>query len=433
MPLPKLSPLQSRVAASLGASVCLLLLYLAFASPHFAYAIDIDSIRPEDHNHEPLRGVPFLDIELESDLELRGLSYEPEFLGVDRGIIGRAPTSDEPIPLINNVRQADNVPMGSTVSYIFTNASVWGNKSTAPLSPAMIRRQLLSNGEYVQETSEEGMESPVVGDLRSRQSTAISNRTVYITVTACDQPQPIDPNAGYSPAPQLQVYVSVSENNKNPGPNKSPQNMTELDRGFGSIEVNATGNVYIGIYGKNTTGYQGVWNSEIAVSIDKPYHYYQDNENMKFVDSDSASAYFAADDPSFYNDGISDDESLSRAPKPYVLFASSSVKNVSAIYGLQNSACGLATKAQFMPDSTRPGQVVSNVQTWLSKKRDAVLPEQIFAVTGLQPGTTYDAVLAIPRNPNNTGTVGGGGRVYRKLSFTTLSGMDYHLSFELWH
>jgi calcium channel MID1 len=434
MPLPKLSPLQSRVAASLGASVCLLLLYLAFASPHFAYATDVNSIRPEDHNHELLRGGrPFLDFELESDLELRGLSYEPEFLGVDRGIIGRAPTSNEPIPLINNVRQADNVPMGSTVSYIFTNASVWGSKSTAPLSPAMVRRQLLVNGDSVQETSDEDLESPVVGDLRTRQNAAISNRTVYITVTTCDQPQPIEPDGGYSPAPQLQVYVSVSEDNKSPGPNKSPQNMTELDRGFGSIEVNATSNVYIGIYGKNATAYQGVWNAEIAVSIDAPYHYYHDNENMLFVDSDSTSAYLTADDPSIYNGAVSDDESLSRASKPYVLFASSSVKNVSAIYGLQNSACGLATKAQFMPEGTRPGQVVSNVRTWLSMKRDVVVPEQMFAINGLQSGTTYDAVLAIPRDPNNIGTVGGGGQVFRRLSFTTLSGMDHHLSYNFWH
>jgi calcium channel MID1 len=427
MPLPKLSPLQSRVAASLGASLFLLLLYLTFASPRFAYAADVDSIRPEDHNHERLQGRPFLDVELESNLGLRELSYEPEFLGVDRGIIGRAPTSNEPIPLINNVRQADNVPMGSTISYIFTNASVWGNRSTAALTPAMIRRQLLIKRDITEEEAAEEVEFPLVGELRSRQTSMSSNRTVYITVTACDQPLPIDPNAGLSPAPQLQVYVSVSEDNKAPGPNKSPQNMTELDRGYGSIEVNATSNVYIGIYGKNDTSYQGVWNAEIAASIDAPYHYYHDNKNMAFVDSDSNSAYLSADDPSVFNGDISDGESLARASKPYVLFASST--NASTIYGLQNSACGLATKAQFMPDGVRPGQVVSNVQTWLSKKRDKLVPEQRFSITGLAPGTKYNAVLAIPRDPNNTGTVGGGGQVFRMDTFSTLSGMKYLPSF----
>jgi calcium channel MID1 len=422
MPFPKLSPLQSRVAASFGASICLLLLYLAFASPHFAYATDVVSTLPEDHNHDRLLAGPFLDVELESNLELGELSYSPDFLGVDRGIIGRAPTSNEPIPLINNVRQADNVPMGSVVSYVFTNSSVWGNKSTAPLTPAMIRRQLLVEKHAVQKGADEKMGTSTDKELKKRQNSASSNRTVYITVTACDQPAPIDPNGGFSPPPQLEIYVSVSEDNKAPGPNKSPQTTTELDRGFGMVEVNATSNVYIGVYGKNATAYQGVWNAEIAVSIDAPYHYYHDNENMAFVDSDSSSAYLSADDPSVYNGDLSDDDNLARASKPYVLFASSTTP--STIYGLQNSACGLATKAQFMPDGIRPGQVVSNVQTWLTRKRDGLVPEQRFSISGLAPGTTYDAILAIPRDPNNSGTVGGGGQVFKRQMFSTLSGND---------
>jgi calcium channel MID1 len=113
MPLPKLSPLQSRLAASLIASIMLLFLYFTFASPHFAYAGDVDSIRPEDHNHERLPG-PILEVDSD-ELELReaeGAAYEADFIGFDRGIIGRATT--DPQALQNKVNITDSIVQGQT-------------------------------------------------------------------------------------------------------------------------------------------------------------------------------------------------------------------------------------------------------------------------------------------------------------------------------
>ncbi|KAG9231645.1 stretch-activated Ca2+-permeable channel component-domain-containing protein [Amylocarpus encephaloides] len=419
MPFPKLSPLQSRLAASLAASLTLLFLYFAFSSSHFAYASNVDSIRPEDHNHERLLAGPYFDADTNEELLLDDISYESEFLGVDRGIIGRAPASNDPIPLMNNIWQNDNVPMGTTVLYIFTNASVWGNKSSTVSSSATSRRQVSLDESVLQEEDLAADESGEETELQERQASSNTLRTVYISVTTCGQPTPIDLNAGLSPAPQLQLYVSVSADNKSPGPGKSAQSTIDLDRGYGMIQVNATGDVYIGVHGKNATAYTGVWNVEIAASIDAPYHYFHDNYNMSLMDSDSSSVYFVASDPRRFSRNTSDVDGIAKTPRPYVLFASK--KDASTIYGLQNSGCGLESKAEFVPEGIRPGEVTSNVQSWLSLKRDEAETEQRFSVSGLAGGTYYNAILAIPRDANKTGTVGGGGQVFRMAEFTTLS------------
>jgi calcium channel MID1 len=123
MPFPKLSPLQSRLAASVIASVTLLMLYFTFSSPHFAYAADVDSIRPEDHNHERLQDVHLLDVEVEN-LETREEGYEADFLGYDRGIIGRTPpSSNSPIQLANNIVVNTTITQGQTSQYVFLSSN----------------------------------------------------------------------------------------------------------------------------------------------------------------------------------------------------------------------------------------------------------------------------------------------------------------------
>lgn len=414
MPLPKLSPLQSRLAASLAASITLLLLYFAFSSPHFAYAAEVDSIRPEDHNHDRLLQRPLLDVDLdEFDLEESG--YEPEFLGADRGIIGRASTTDELIPLINNQRQTNNIPLGTTLSYIFTNASVWGNKSTTV--SAVTRRSLLEEEIEIQDEEEdEDEEEAIEGqELKSRD---VNQRTIYISVTACTQPTPADSQAVLPPPPQLQMYVSSSSTNRKPGPGNTPQQMVELVGGYGLIEVNATTDVFIGIYGKNDTAYKDVWSAEIAASIDAPFHTINNDTNLILVDTDSTSAYLVANDPIKWDGDASDAESLAKVAVPYVIFASKI--NASSIMGLENSYCGLTTKADIVPVGARPGVAADSVKSWLKKRKDETVPEQRISLGTLTKGTQYDAILAVAASQN--ATVGGGGQVFRRAELQTLNG-----------
>ena len=430
--LPKLSLLQSRFAASLIASIIVLALFFAFSIPHYAYAADIDSIRRDDHNHERLLDMPFLEIDNE-DLELRDMRYEAEFIGYDRGIVGRTPTADEPTPLINNRMDLTNIEQGQTVSYSFLNSSVFGELSpntTGLPSPVKIRSINAQWGDDVGVTEDRmaGVDETEEGHneelkLRPRQSTDANHRTVYITVNACVQPQPII-NTTTDLPPQLQLYVSLSPNNTNPGPGKdsTSQQMIVLEGGAGMIVVNATSDVFIGLYGENTTAYKDVWSAQIAASIDAPYHYYHNgtNANLFLVDSDSSSALLITSDLTGEPQNSTVYQDWMNSPVPFVVFASN--QDDTSLNGLQNSYCALQQNAQIGPTVTTG--TANSVQAGLTTRGNGQ-PKQQFYIDFLTGGSSYHAVLAMSGNSTDSGNgvVGGGGQVWPMMNFTTLSGM----------
>lgn len=416
MPLPKLSPLQSRLAASLIASLMLLLLYFTFASPHFAYAADVDSIRPEDHNHERLLERPYLDFDLE-DLELREIAYEADFIGVDRGIIGRAPTGNEPKEVINNRLEEINIALGQTVSYMFSNASLYGEKSASKafLSPLRIQGRDFDVGDEIRD----GVEDE---DLRSnsRQLSSSNIRTLYISVTACVQPTALD---NTTPAPQLQLYVSQSPDNPNPGPGKSPQDMVELQGGYVMYTLNAIGDVYFGVFGNNNTNTaynDHPWEVQVAASIDAPYHYYYDSsDNLSLMDSDSGAALFVAGNPMKLDGDGNNYDKWKDVFAPFNLFTRDI--NDMSIMGLQNSYCAW-TK----------GEPAIQVASSVAKREEGQLPEEQFYVEGLAGGSKYNAALAMNGNSTDSGSgiVGGGGIVFRAREYSTLSGTHFFFVIE---
>jgi calcium channel MID1 len=410
------------------ASIMLLILYFTFASPHFAYAANVDSIRPKDHNHERLLGTPFLDMDNE-DLEPREVVYEADFLGYDRGIIGRAPTSNEPTALINNRMVQTNIVQGTTVSYSFLSSSLHAGSSSANGAvPSVIplRRKDKEEGGAEDKKIDEDEELPEDFRLRTRQLNSGNGVTLYVSVNTCSQPGPIK-NVTVTPPPQLQLYISQSENNTNPGPGQdsATQNMMALDGGAGVYIVNATGDVFIGLYGENTTDYQGVWNAEIAASIDAPYHYFHNTSsdpNIYLVDSDSVSALLITQDLNSTEPDNSSvyDAWLNIAP-PYVIFASP--QNDQAIRGVQNSYCGLQNFATIKP--TTVGETTDYVQTGITARGIDNGPKQQFYITGLTASSAYNIVLAMNGNSSASGdgVVGGGGQVWPMTNFTTLTGM----------
>lgn len=427
MPLPKLSPLQSRLAASLIATIMLLLLYLAFASPHFADAADVDSIQPEDHNHERLLERPFLEYDYGDGIgdragveEEEGI-YEAEFLGFDRGIIGRA-TLDT-ITLINNRMDQKNIQQGQVMSYIFANSSLWGPYS--PPTPGLPSQIILRDRNHEsQVVEEEGIVEEIEESLESRQADA--KRTLYITVTTCDQPAPVS-NTTTDPPPQLQVYISQSANNTTPGPtqNANQQQTVELEDGYLLYTTNVTGDVFVGVYAKNDTAYSGIYNVQVAMSIDKPYHYYWNSTdpNLFTQDSDDQSVLLYTDPFTTNSSDTPLIEKWMDTLPPYTLFASDA--DDTSLIGLQHSYCGLQMKAQMA--ASRPGQTTSNVVTGMSLTGTGTsrLPKQQFYMNGLAPGKTYNAILAMNGNSTDSGdgVVGGGGQVFTMTSFTTLTGM----------
>lgn len=415
MPL-KLSPLQSRLAASLIAMILLVALYFTFSLPQFAYAADVNSIQPEDHNHERLWGGPFLEGDFQ-ELELRDAVYEAEFLGVDRGIIGRATT--DPNELLNNRAVSTNIQQGQLVSYVFTNTSLWGPKSPAEPglpSPISLQDRSVSAEEEGDAESEEGEQE----HLETRQ-TSPANRTLYVTVNTCTQPVPVS-NTTKDPPPQLQLYISQSKNNSNPGPgqNGNLQTMVELSGGFVLYTVNATGDVYIGVYGQNDTAYSSPYNVELAASIDAPYHYYWNSTdpNLFLVDSDDRSALLYTD-PFISNSSNTTlyEEWMGIAP-PFTIFVGEFTD--SSVRGVENSYCGLQHHSTI--DASTPGANTSNMVTGITNRGLGSLPRQQFYMDGLSPGNSYRVNLAMKGNVTSSGVVGGGGQVFHATEFSTLSG-----------
>lgn len=401
----------------------LLLLYLTFSSSHFAYAADVDSIRPEDHNHERLLVTPYLEDYL-GDMDE---AYVPDFLGLDRGIIGRqVANADDPSELENNKVVMTNVNQGSLMSYVFTNTSLWKEKS--PVTPglpspieliARSSKETENNDIPTDDNSQQGQEIK----LQTRQSLA-RNRTLYITVTTCLQPSPIK-NTTLNPPPQLRLYVSESQNNTKPGPTQNPRTQVQivLQEGYGMYALNATGDVFIGVFGENTTDYKDVWNAHIAASIDAPYHTYHNitDPNLWMVDSDSSSALFATDPLLTEKHNTTElYESWMNLTPPFVLFASP--VNDSNLKGLERSFCAWNEHAQI--GASIVGDVSRNtVQRGMTSRGVTNLPRQQFFMEGLQPGASYQAILAMKGNSTDEGNiVGGGGQVFPSMNFSTMQG-----------
>lgn len=441
MPLPKLSPLQSRLAASLMGSIMLLILYLTFSSTHFAYAADVDSIQPKEHNHERLMDINMLALDgEEEDIEIRDEGYEAEFVGFDRSIIGRVAAGTDPTPLLNNRAVTTNVEQGQTIPFSFLNSSLWGALSPQASglpSPVKLRKRDTESGGDKEESFQaldtalfevEDGEQVLSEDrrqnftLQPRQSSSSSTRTLYITVNTCTQPEAIGANV-MAPS-QLELYISQSEKNKNPGPGQDAnlQQTYQLEGGAAVVTLNATGDVFIGLTGLNmTSNYTGVWNAEIAASIDAPYHYYHgDEENLVLVDSDSASALLVTNDLTTDNGSIYD-EWVNLAP-PFTMFASKTINSSTA--GLQYSYCGLEKRAEIA-GTINGGQKTDKIKMSMTTRGENDAPKQQFYFDGLTAGTSYYGILAMNGNATALGRegVGGGGQVWKAMTFSTISGV----------
>lgn len=423
MPLPKLGQLQSRPAASRIASAILLLVFLTICSPTCVYAAEVDSIRPEDHNHNRL--LLFTNDE-EEDLELREVTYESEFLGLDRGITGRA--EDDILNLTNNVVFNTNVPQGVTFNFIFTSNSLWGpftsEVSDLP-SPVRLRRR---DGESDTDTALQEDDSSITGNESTDEETeelktraTASTRTLYITVNTCMQPSS---NTTVGPPAQLEVYLSTSNENQRPGPNvSSSQGPVILEGGAASLTLNASGNVYIGLYAPNNTGFTGIYNAEVAASIDAPYHFYNTSTaNLYLTDSDYRAALLVTNNltQSSYNTSVWQ-EWMSITP-PFVTFANN--QNDTSILGVAHSYCGLQQYAEISPAK-------GDMKTSMTDRGLGKEPKQQFYLSGLTNNSNYYGIMALPPNSETGGTsgkavVGGGGIVWKAMNFSTIASKSHY-------
>lgn len=419
------------------------MLYLALFSPHFAYASKIEATEPEDHNHDRLLDVLDLryffggndqdgDDDTNEVLRDRADTYESEFFGVQRSIIGRVPSLST--ELTNNIPSVPTIEQGATKHFYFSNTSVWGNFSTNTTGlPSAVRlrrgndEEMGNPTDYEEEdrwvpdedqTEEEGQDLKV----RPRQADSAASRLVYISLNACRQPLARS-NKTTIPPPQLEIYVSTSDDNQYPAANSTgEQTVVTADGGAGMLSINATENVYIGVSAPNSTDFNGTYEFQIAASIDALYHnYHSSDANLYFVDADGTSALLVTNNlTTLTPDSKVYQEWMSITP-PFVMFASN--QDNSSILGVQNSYCGLENYADIA--ATKGGVKTEMVHVGMTSRGLGNLPKQQFYFDGLNKSSAYFGILAM--NGNSTaegnGVVGGGGQVWQTMNFTTLSGM----------
>ena len=406
MQFPKLTPLQSRFAASLLASAVLVFLYFTLSNSQFAYAAEIDSILPSDHNHPIIifddEDFGFTD-EFDDD-STRDDQYEPGFPLLDRSIIGRA--SAGVTALANNDAAQMNIEIGETQNYVFPKEALAGNLSAAtPGLPSTVDRRAVLSGLHT--------------DLRKRQDIPGGSRTLYITMNVCLQPSSNSSSGPVIP-PQLQVYISQSADDDTPGPGvtSSAQHPVTVTGGFASVTVDADDDVYIGVSAPNTTDFTGIWNYELAGSIDAPFHSLDGETNLYLIDSDNNAALLVTDNLTQADaDSEVYKEWMDLTP-PFSMFAIN--QNDSAVLGVQNSYCGLQSYAQVTAsESNNVEGEVSMTNRGLGSK-----PKQQFYIRDLNSSSTYFGFLAMAGNStaSGNGIVGGGGKVWQVMNFTTKQG-----------
>ncbi|OJD15554.1 hypothetical protein AJ78_04211 [Emergomyces pasteurianus Ep9510] len=408
MPCPKLSPLQSRFAASLAATLFIIfLLYFVLSNPSLAYAIDVDSIiQTKDHNH-PI----FWDLDYALNFESQDPQNTPvpdlvlNSAGIAADILRRA--SDNAIALANNSPEEGELDLGATQYFWFSKEALAGPKSDpSPGLPGGNKNGFLDNVLMEQAGLKRGD-----GMLAKRAT------KVYISATTCLQPayKAKEEARDVSP-PQLQLYISQSGDIKQPGPGvKGPGlQVIDFDGGYASAIVDVDGDIYIGVSAPTNDRYFGSYKFEIAASVDQLFHEAESNvPYLFFVDGDSNSALLQTKDTT---DAGPDDEIYKQwmglDPPPFTIFAHN--MDDKSILGVQKSYCGLKANAQVRKDG-------DNVQVSMTKRGPGHKPREQFYIRSLNSSSSYYGFLAIEGNSTDSGSgvVGGGGKIWKPMSFST--------------
>ncbi|TQS37423.1 hypothetical protein Golomagni_02101 [Golovinomyces magnicellulatus] len=378
----------------------------------------------------------------------------------------------KPTDLANNVMVPIKLERGQLFSFKFSNESLWARKpltiSSFPspinlpktklksvLSPTMenngkgigdkinlIYRQAndVPNGQNAYQSVDQRFQNEVKEKTNSREASPAmkvpesNQRTLFISVTTCLQPRPVTKSI-IKPPPQLQLYISQSQLNQFPSIAQDDdfnQDLVELVEGYALVTIEATGDVYLGVYALNDLNYTGIYSAQVAASIDAPYHYHEDNSdpNLFVADSDADSVLLYTDP--FIQNGTN--STLLRewvnAPPPFVMFASD-MQNAENIIGLKSSYCGLEQNMNIAAPGVLKVNSRSKVTTSITSLGPSKLPRQQFYMDGLTPGTTYIAALAMSFQISKDNLVGGGGRVFQQIKFSTLEAGNCDLIYDL--
>ncbi|OQE08497.1 hypothetical protein PENVUL_c009G10086 [Penicillium vulpinum] len=238
--------------------------------------------------------------------------------------------------------------------------------------------------------------------------------TVYLSLTTCQKPITNKTNTqdGF---PQLQMYVSTSAKLQQPGPGKdnSQQDIHTAVGGYMGFTIDADSDVFIGVAAPNSTTYTGIYKYQIAASIDAYFHNVVDDEpNLFFIDADISAALLVTNNLTQSLRNSTNYQQWMNLVPPYTMFAHNI--NDTALEGLERSFCALDELSQM-------GRISNSTEVGMTNRGLGNKPKEQFYITGLNQSSSYSGILAMVGNStaNGNGIIGGGGKVWQPMNFTT--------------
>ncbi|KAK4631384.1 Calcium influx-promoting protein ehs1 [Fulvia fulva] len=428
---PKLTPLQTRLLASVTTLALLALVYWSLSNPHFAYAAELPvdgsgQLRAgEDHNWHRIRD--------DGTLEYEDGPEELEIRHADDVVVVRQAEEGTAQIAGNNMGTAGEIAPGNTTIWEYPNSLLIANHADKGIGlPGALSGKQVVVPEHIElkRRDEDGEQH-----LETRQD----GTAIYISANTCSQPIWNGSGTQDIPAPQLTLYVSDEPGNKNLGPGGRRQTEYPFDGGFVNATVDtASGTWHMAVSAPElTSNFTGSWSYSLAVSIDD--YFYAANTTDPFlylVDTDSNAALMVTDNLTDANSSTEVFQQWMDLSAPYTLFALN--QNFTGMMGLENSFCGLETfvtnNSQIMSNHDDMEGISDHVQMGMITRGLGNKPKQQFYATGLNSSSQYRAFLAI--NGNSTasgdGVVGGGGKVWGPgIDFTTKTDRNCQLLFNL--
>lgn len=361
----QLSPLQSRLVASLAATLCLVALYLLLSSPRGALAAELS---PGSSSWMDLAVLDNDNVELQTSS-----TYDPIFGLFSRSILGRA---QDMTPLENNKPLALNLDPGSApICYVIKKGSL------APIA---------SKGDQKRQADSEGGGGS--GNVT----------TIFISANTCFQPTTKADKKVTTP-PQMTLLVSNQTDAGCPqitstsnGAEAKGFTSRAFHEGAVTLSISATNDVYVAIYApKVSDDFEGRYNFEIAVSNSSYFHQYQETggAELLWMDSDSTSALLVTRN---LTDESTEIRHVMGGIPPYELYVSG--EDAQYLNGMRRSACGLQKNALIGTNQQGNAKNNSMVKTAMTLRGPGGLPKQQFYVVGLNATSAYSGVMIKPAN-----------------------------------
>lgn len=418
---PKLTPLQSRFAASVVASAILVVIYFSLSNPHFAYAAELEldgsgQPRAKDHNWHRIEE-QLLQDELSEGDKHSGLGRRQE--------TATALANNEP-----GGANGLNINAGDTQLWVFPTDALYGAHG---YNGTGLFSDLGSNDTEVALLAHAELKKREDGSLQGRQSD--TSRTVWISMNTCLQPSYNGSGLQSAAPPQLTLYVGQGGNSE-PGPDSIGAQMAiPLDEGFANYTLEADSDTHMAVHAPGLpSDFSGGWNYQLAASID--YYYFQLNSSttapfLYLVDTDTDSALLVTGNLTTADQGSAAYNKYMSLTAPFSIFAT--YTNNTRINGLSNSYCGLQNANLLQSEQADPEGITTNIQTGMITRGLGNYPKEQFYITSLNGSSSYIGILALDGNSTDSGpgVVGGGGKVWQPANWTTKSDGNCALLFNL--